>query len=87
MENKMSNEVLKALEPIFRDVFEEPDLVVTRELNANDVENWDSLNHIALIVEIEMLTNISFSIDQLLDMSNVGDFADMLVAEGFLGDA
>ena len=82
----MSKEVLKLLEPIFRDVFEEPDLVVTRELNANDVEKWDSLNHIALIVEIEMLTNISFTIDQLLDMSNVGDFADMLVAEGFLSD-
>ena len=79
--------IIEELQPIFRSVFEDDTLIVTRDLNANDVEKWDSLNHIALIVEIEMLTNISFTIDQLLDMSDVGDFADMLVAEGFLGDA
>jgi acyl carrier protein len=82
----MTRKVLSALEPIFQEVFEESSLVLTRELSADDVENWDSLNHIALIVEIEILTNLSFSTDELLELGNVGDFIDLLILKGFHGE-
>ena len=50
----MSREaVLRKLEPIFRSVVD-PDLVLTEELDASKVPLWDSLNHIILVVEIEM---------------------------------
>lgn len=83
--NIMGN-ILKKLEPIFQAVFEDANLKLTESLNANDVENWDSLNHITLIVEVEEFTGVSFSTDDLIDLENVGDFAKVLEAKGFTGD-
>jgi acyl carrier protein len=78
---KMST--IEELQPIFRSVFENDELIVTRELNANDVENWDSLNHITLIVEIEMYTGLTFTTEDLMTLANVGDFIDLLHNKGF----
>jgi acyl carrier protein len=74
---------IEELQPIFRSVFENDELIVTRELNANDVENWDSLNHITLIVEIEMYTGLTFTTEDLMTLANVGDFIDLLHNKGF----
>jgi acyl carrier protein len=82
----MNNEkVLESLTPIFREVFDDQSLVLTNELNAADVENWDSLNHITLIVEIEALTGLSFTTDELVNVQNVGDFARLIAEKGYLG--
>ena len=75
---------IEQLQPIFRSVFEDDDLIVTREMSANDVENWDSLNHITLIVEIEMYTGLTLTTEDLLNLANVGDFVDMLESKGFV---
>ena len=77
--------IIEQLQPIFRSVFEKEDLVVTREMSANDVENWDSLNHITLIVEIEIYTGLTLTTDDLIDLANVGDFVDLLEKKGFKG--
>ena len=71
--------IIEELQPIFRSVFEDDTLVVTRDLNANDVEKWDSLNHITLIVEIEIYTGLTLTTDDLMKLANVGDFQ----AKGF----
>ena len=76
--------ILKELQPIFRSVFQDDELIVTREMSANDVENWDSLNHITLIVEIEMYTGLTLTTDDLINLANVGDFVDLLEKKGFL---
>lgn len=75
---------IEQLQPIFRSVFEDDDLIVTREMSANDVENWDSLNHITLIVEIEMYTGLTLTTEDLINLANVGDFVDMLESKGFV---
>lgn len=75
--------IIEELQPIFRSVFEDDTLVVTRDLNANDVEKWDSLNHITLIVEIEIYTGLTLTTDDLMKLANVGDFVDLLQAKGF----
>ncbi len=75
---------IEQLQPIFRSVFEDDDLIVTREMSANDVENWDSLNHITLIVEIEMYTGLTLTTEDLISLANVGDFVDMLESKGFV---
>ncbi len=79
----VSEKILTILEPVYRNVLESPDLVVTRELSAHDVETWDSLNHITLIVEIEMLSGLEFVTDELIDLQNVGDFVDLMISKGY----
>jgi len=77
--------ILLKLTPIFCDVLDEPNLILTEELSANDVITWDSLSHITLIVEIEALTGLSLTTDDLASLRNVGDFARMLAEKGFHG--
>lgn len=79
-------DLINELQPIFRSVFEDEELILNRNMSAHDVENWDSLNHITLIVEIELYTGLTLTTDDLMDLANVGDFVDMLKAKGFKGN-
>lgn len=81
----MNQKIIDSITPIFREVFDDPSLIVTKDLSANDVKNWDSLNHITLIVELETLTGLSFSADELVNLRNVGDFVQLLVDKGYRG--
>lgn len=81
----MSQKILNCITPVFREVFDNPSLILTNDLSANDVENWDSLNHITLIVELEALTKLSFTTDELAGLSNVGDFVQLLETKGYNG--
>lgn len=81
----MNQKILDAITPIFRDVFDEPSLILTESTSANDVKNWDSLNHITLIVELEDLSGMSLSTDELVNLKNVGDFVQLLADKGYRG--
>ena len=69
--------VLRKLEPIFRSVVD-PDLVLREELDATKVPLWDSLNHIILMVEIEMQLGVALTTDELAHLRNVGDMVTLL---------
>ena len=77
--------VVNAITPIFRSVFDDPNLVLTAELSASDVPLWDSLNHIVLVVELESLTGLTFSTEQLAGLANVGDFVTLISNMGYRG--
>jgi acyl carrier protein len=64
---------LERLNTIFCEVFDDEDLQISSEMTANDVDGWDSLSHINLIVAIESEFNIRFSQKELLTFKNVGD--------------
>ena len=64
--------IYEQLNPIFSDVFDE-DVIVTPEMTANDVENWDSLSHVRLMVAIEEHFNIHFSASEITSFKKVGD--------------
>ena len=81
----MSQKIIDSITPIFREVFDDPSLIVTKELSAKDVKKWDSLNHITLIVELEALTGLSFSTDELVNLRDVGDFVQLLAGKGYRG--
>ena len=81
----MNQKILDAITPIFRDVFDDPALILTENTSANDVKNWDSLNHITLIVELEALSGMSLSTDELVNLKNVGDFVQLLADKGYRG--
>jgi len=74
-------QIYAKLTEIFRDVFDDDGLQVTPELTAADVDEWDSLNHIRLVVSIERAFGMTFSAAQVGRLKNVGEFADLIVAK------
>ena len=66
------------LTAIFRTVFDEPDLQLTRDMTATDVPAWDSLSHITLIVAVEREFGIRFTTAEVAALMNVGDLADLV---------
>ncbi|MCL5130490.1 acyl carrier protein [Algibacter sp. L4_22] len=73
------NKIHEKTEAIFKNVFEDDTLEITSTMTANDVDSWDSLSHMVLIVEIEKAFNIKFKLRELNKMKNVGDMIDLLV--------
>lgn len=75
-------QILERLVPIFREVFDDEDLVPTREMTAKDVAEWDSLSHIRLIVTIERTFKVQFAAAEVSNLVNVGHLVDTLQAKG-----
>ncbi|MBQ9135774.1 MAG: acyl carrier protein [Lachnospiraceae bacterium] len=75
--------ILEELQEIFRDVFDDDELVISNETTADDIEDWDSLSHMQLVVQIEKAYNIKFTIAEMKKTANVGEFIEMI--EGKLG--
>ncbi len=71
-------QILERLQSIFDDIFLD-DVVVTPELSANDVEEWDSLLHISLVVAVEEAFGIRFRVGEVEAAQNVSDFADIII--------
>ena len=74
-------DVLEQLQPIFQDILDQPDLVITRESNAQNVEDWDSLAHINLITAIEKHFKVKFALGDLQELKNVGEMVDLIVTK------
>ncbi len=74
----LMSDILKQLQPIFQDILDLPDLHVTPESNANNVEDWDSLAHINLVTAIERHFKIKFALGELQELKNVGDMVHLI---------
>lgn len=72
------SEILKRVEEIFREELEIEDLVLNDETTADDVEEWDSLSHIQLIVSIEKEFNLKFTSREIMSWANVGEMIDCI---------
>ena len=72
------NDILARVQEVFRDELELDDLVLTDETTADDVEEWDSLSHVQLVVALEKAFNIKFSSREILSWDNVGDLIDCI---------
>ena len=72
------NVILKRVEEIFREELELNDLVFSDETTADDVEEWDSLSHIQLIVAIEKEFNLKFTSREIMSWANVGEMIDCI---------
>lgn len=75
--------IANQVQDIFRDILDEESLVLTRETTANDVDGWDSLTHIQLIVAIEKKFKVKFSSKEILSWKNVGELLDSLQSRDF----
>ena len=70
--------ILQELQPIFHDVFDDESIVVTNSTNAKQIEDWDSLAQIRLVVAIEKHFSIKFNFGELQDLNDVGDMIDVI---------
>jgi acyl carrier protein len=71
-------QILATLTPIFRDIMDNDDLELSRTLSAGDIDEWDSLSHIRLIVSVERAFDVKFQSMEIGDLKNIGDLVDML---------
>jgi acyl carrier protein len=76
--NVISGEIQSQLTTIFRDVFDDPDLALSREMTADDVSEWDSLSHVRLMLTVEKVFRVKFTASQVGNLKNVGDLMDLL---------
>lgn len=72
-------EVYEKLNEVFRDIFDDDQILVTDETTAEDIDDWDSLQHISLINAIEEEFDITFNMKQVLLMKNVGEMVDLIL--------
>lgn len=66
------------IQQTFRDVFGIPDMVIHDSMTANDVDGWDSLTHITLIVALERKFKIKFTTGEVSNLSNVGELVFLI---------
>ena len=74
------NTVYAKLNVIFRDLFDDESIVVTPQTTANDIEDWDSLEHITLIATVERTFKMKFKMGEISSMKNVGQMANIIQA-------
>ena len=74
-----AEQILKELEEIFRDNFDDDDIVLTRETTADDIEDWDSLEQINLLTANGKKYGVKFGIDDVSGLANVGDMVDLVL--------
>lgn len=67
------NEILEKVQEVFRDVLDNEEIILTLETTSNDIEEWDSLSHIQLIVGIEDALGVEFTSQAIISWKNVGD--------------
>ena len=72
-------EIFNKVQDIFRDIFDEDNLVITNSSSSDDVEDWDSLNHINLVSAIEKEFKIRFALGELQSLKDVGAMIDLMV--------
>ena len=72
------NEIFEAVQQIFRDNFDDEELVITRETCADDIEDWDSLEQINLLTAIEKKFGLKFQLADVRGLANVGDLLDLI---------
>jgi acyl carrier protein len=72
------DEIFLGVQEIFRDIFDDDNLEIMNETNSDEIEDWDSLNHINLVSAIEKEFNIRFALGELMTLKDVGAMIDLM---------
>ena len=73
-------EIYERLNNVFRDIFDDESIVVNAETTSKDIEDWDSLEHINLIVAVEQEFGIKFNMNEVTTMKNVGEMVEIILS-------
>ena len=74
-------EVFEKITRIFREEFDDDSLIIVDETNAEDIEDWDSLAHVELVMTMEKEFNMKFNIKEVGKLKNVGEMADLILSK------
>lgn len=74
----MAAETIRQIEEIMRDTFDDDSITITPETTAADVDTWDSMNHVRLIVAMEQDFGISMPMEQVSGLQNVGEMVALV---------
>jgi acyl carrier protein len=74
-------DIFSKINEIMRDIFDEETLVASDETNADDIDDWDSANHIRLMVAIEEAFHIEFNSEEVTAPENVGELVDLVASK------
>jgi len=72
-------ELFEKIQEIFRDIFDDEELKIEEFTNSSNIDDWDSINHINLVVAIEGELNIKFNLDELSTLKDVGAMIDLIL--------
>jgi acyl carrier protein len=72
-------ELFDGVQDIFREIFDEDDIVIEDKTSSDDIEEWDSLNHINLVSAIEVEFKIKFTLGELMTLKDVGAMVNLIV--------
>lgn len=72
------DQIREKLTSIFRDVLDDDTVVLTPQTTADDIEDWDSANHINIVVATEAAFGVRFKSAEIEELSNVGEFIEMI---------
>ena len=76
-----NEEILEKLLPIFHEELDNEEIVLSRETTADDIEEWDSLSHIQLIVAVEKEFKIRFTSAEIQSWNDVGEMVDCIASK------
>ncbi len=72
-------EIFERLNKVFQDVFDDEDITVNENTTSEDIEDWDSLEHINLVAAVEQEFDVKFTMGQVVGMKNVGEMVDIII--------
>lgn len=72
------NDIYQKLAPVFHEVFDNDNIILSDGISAEDIDEWDSLSHIRLVVAVEEMFLIRFDSSEVVDLENVGQFVDLI---------
>lgn len=72
-------EIFEGVNEVFRDVFDDESITVGETTMSKDIEDWDSLEHINLVIAIEKKFNMRFTMGEVAKLENVGAMVNMLM--------
>lgn len=73
--------IFETLNEVFQDVFDDESITVNDATTSDDIEDWDSLEHINLIAAVEQEFGMKFSMGQVVTMKNVGEMVDIIASQ------
>ena len=71
-------EIIEKTLGVFRQVFSNPILIIAHETTSADIDDWDSLNHMKLIVALENEFKIRFRAQEIVNLENVGEMYELI---------
>ncbi len=74
-------EVFENLNKVFADVFDDESIIVNAAPTSDDIEDWDSLEHINLVAAVEQEFGMKFTMGQVVTMKNVGEMVDIVMSQ------